>query len=55
MEKKFTDVTKLKYYNDKGHKKYDIDQIINYLKSREGKGLIRDICNLLGEPRVILL
>lgn len=58
MENKITnkiDVTKLKYYNDKGEKKYNIDRIMTYLSNREGKGLIRDICSLLGEERVILL
>ena len=57
MEKKITekiDITKLRSYNDKGEKKYNIDKIIAYLTNREGKGLIRDICTLLGEERVIL-
>ncbi len=58
MEKKITekiDVTRLKYYNDKGEKKYNIDRIMTYLYNREGKGLVRDICSLLGEERVLLL
>jgi hypothetical protein len=55
MEKKYIDITKLKYYNDKGEKKYNIDKIVSYLNNREGKGLIRDICILLAEERVILI
>jgi hypothetical protein len=56
MEKKITekiDITKLKYYNNQGEKKYNIDKILAYLYNREGKGLVRDICILLGEERVI--
>jgi hypothetical protein len=58
MEKNFSekiDITRLKYYNDKGEKKYNIDKILSYLSNREGKGLVRDICTLLGEERVYII
>jgi hypothetical protein len=46
------DITKLRYYNELGEKKYDVDKISTYMEKRDGKGLIRDICMLLGEERV---
>ena len=40
---KKTDITKLRYYNEKGLKQYDIERIQIHLESRDGSGMIRDI------------
>lgn len=46
------DFSKVKGLNDKGERKFNIEYIMSYLKQREGKGLVRDICTIIGEPRV---
>lgn len=44
-----------KIINEKGERIYNIEKIINHLSSREGKGLVRDVCNIIGEERRDLL
>jgi hypothetical protein len=46
------EIAKLRYFTINGEKKYHIDKILAHLENREGKGLVRDICALLGEERV---
>jgi hypothetical protein len=40
-----------KYSDQNGDKKYNLEIFINHLKTRESKGLVRDIAMLIGEER----
>ena len=42
-------------FNEKGERVFEVAMIIDHLEKREGKGLVRDLCSLIGEERRDLL
>jgi hypothetical protein len=42
-------------FNQKGEREYNMENIFTHLKNREGKGLVRDVCDIIGEERRDLL
>jgi hypothetical protein len=42
-------------FNENGERVFEVAGLIEYLEKREGKGLVRDLCSMIGEERRDLL
>lgn len=55
LQKSSSSKSHFRTFNDKGERVFNIENIFTHLNKRDGKGLVRDVCDIIGEERRDLL